>query len=465
MTGKDEPPSFTNRTTRWSRVYYKSSEEPDRKKRNRQIRADLVLDQQKCDVYTSEYIEDSPDLAELDRTKRRSEAARIKGYFERIRAYSIPFVIIEPEVGLGSICRVFETINSTGSRPTTFDLAVARFFPKPDLRELMDAAKERAPLLSRYDVDGDRILQIVATVRADRENRVPEPSRSELLRLPGSRIEQEWDLAVDSMVSALEWASRNGARRGKLPNFGILVSLAAFMRLFPDEDRRIDKDRGAALRRWYFSRLLRPGARVAANWPIGRDFVDLVRHKREGSPLTFEEVRLSEQAIVEMPEQDNRFNALRCIMASSVKTDLLTGNDLMDDEIEEHHIFPRSQRAFDPRRRKLYDSIANRTLLLKSTNRALSNERPRVYIERLIKSAREAGVVEGLRARLREHLVPWSESVDEPGFADRFEERNFEQFLRERAGLLLQKVRETIGESLLIRSDAGPEAEEGEVEE
>ncbi len=465
MTGKDEPPSFTNRTTRWSRVYYKSSEEPDRKKRNRQIRADLVLDQQKCDVYTSEYIEDSPDLAELDRTKRRSEAARIKGYFERILAYSIPFVIIEPEVGLGSICRVFETINSTGSRPTTFDLAVARFFPKPDLRELTDAAKERAPLLSRYDVDGDRILQIVATVRADRENRVPEPSRSELLRLPGSRIEQEWDLAVDSMVSALEWASRNGARRGKLPNFGILVSLAAFMRLFPDEDRRIDKDRGAALGRWYFSRLLRPGARVAANWPIGRDFVDLVRHKREGSPLTFEEVRLSEQAIVEMPEQDNRFNALRCIMASSVKTDLLTGNDLMDDEIEEHHIFPRSQRAFDPRRRKLYDSIANRTLLLKSTNRALSNERPRVYIERLIKSAREAGVVEGLRARLREHLVPWSESVDEPGFADRFEERNFEQFLRERAGLLLQKVRETIGESLLIRSDAGPEAEEGEVEE
>jgi hypothetical protein len=66
---------------------------------------------------------------------------------------------------------------------------------------------------------------------------------------------------------------------------------------------------------------------------------------------------------------------------------------------------------------------------------------------------------------LREHLIPWSEFVDEPGFADRFEERNFEQFLRDRAGLLLQKVRETIGESLLIRGDVGPEAEEGEVEE
>ncbi len=329
----------------------------------------------------------------------------------------------------------------------------------------MDAAKERAPILGLFDVDGDRILQIVAIVRADRENRVPEPSRSELLRLPGSWIEQEWDMAVDSMVRALEWACRNGARPGTLSNFGILVSLAAFMRLFPDEDRRIDKDWGAALRRWYFSRLLRPGARAAANWLIGRDFVDLVRHKREGSPLSFEEVRLSEQAIVEMPEQDNRFKALQCIMASSVKMDLLTGNDLMGDDIEEHHIFPRSQRAFDPRRRKLYDSIANRTLVLKSTNRALSNERPRIYIERLINSARETGVLEGLRARFREHLIPWSESVDERGFADRFDERNVEQFLRERAGLLLQKVRETIGESLLIRSDAGPEADEGEVEE
>ncbi len=39
-----------DRETRWIRVYYKGAEDPDRKKRNRQMRADLVLDQQKCDV-------------------------------------------------------------------------------------------------------------------------------------------------------------------------------------------------------------------------------------------------------------------------------------------------------------------------------------------------------------------------------------------------------------------------------
>lgn len=453
------------RETSWIRVYYKHPDEPDRRKRNRLMRGDLALDQQKCDVYVSEYIEDSPDLGELDRPARRAEAARIKGYFERIRAYSIPFVIIEPDVGLESICRVFETINSTGTRLTTFDLAVARFFPKPDLREMMDASKERFPILSRFEVEGDRILQIIAIVRADEERRLPEPSRSELLRLPGRVIESEWEGAVEALVRALDWARSLGARPRTLPNFGIIVSLAAFTRLFPDEERRIDKDWGSALKRWYFSRLLRSGARAAANWLIGRDFVDLVRHKREGSPLTFDKVFLSADAILDMPEQDNRFKALQCIMASNLGVDLLTGSRLDSDDIEEHHLFPRSGRHGSDRKRKLYDSIVNRTLVLKSTNRKLSNERPEVYFGRMADEARRAGMVKALQSRLREHLIPWAEHAKEPGFGSRFGEANFERFARERATLLLRKVREAIGYSLIVGTEPASGSDDVEADD
>jgi hypothetical protein len=455
----------TDRETSWIRVYYRRSEEPDRRKRNRLMRADLALNQQKCDVYVSEYIEDSSDLDDLDRSQRRSEAARIKGYFERIRAYAIPFVTIEPEVGLESICRVFETINSTGTRLTTFDLAVARFYPKPDLRELMDAAKDRHPVLGEFEIDGDRILQIIAIVRADRDGRLPEPSRSELLRLPADLIEKEWDAAVEAMVGALKWAQDNGARPGTLPNFGIVVSLAAFMRMFPGEDRRVDIDWGTPLRRWYFSRLLRPGARAAANWLIGRDYLDLARHKREGTPLTFENVVLSESAIVEMPEQDNRFKALQCIIASGVKRDLWTGRSLVGEDIEEHHIFPKAGSRGNPRKRKLYESIANRTLVLKSTNRSLSDERPEQYMARLAKEACTSGVVDALRERLKEHLIPWADKVGEPTFGALLREENVEQFVVERAKLVLQRVREVIGGSLMEAARTEAEKEEDEAED
>ncbi len=454
-----------DRETSWIRVYYRRSEEPDRRKRNRLMRADLALNQQKCDVYVSEYIEDSPDLDDLDRSRRRSEAARIKGYFERIRAYAIPFVTIEPEVGLESICRVFETINSTGTRLTTFDLAVARFYPQPDLRALMEAAKDRNPVLGEFEIEGDRILQIIAIVRADQERRLPEPSRSELLRLPADLIEKEWDAAVEAMVGALKWAQDNGARPGTLPNFGIVVSLAAFMRMFPGEDRRVDIDWGTPLRRWYFSRLLRPGGRAAANWLIGRDYLDLARHKREGGPLTFENVVLSEAAIVEMPEQDNRFKALQCIIAAGIKRDLWTGKNLAGEDIEEHHIFPRAGSRGDIRKRKLYESIANRTLVLKSTNRSLSDERPEHYMSRLAQEARVAGVVDGLRERLREHLIPWSDRVGDPQFGALFSEQNVEQFIQERAKLVLQRVREVIGGSLMEAARTEGEKGEDEVED
>jgi hypothetical protein len=250
-----------------------------------------------------------------------------------------------------------------------------------------------------------------------------------------------------------------------LPNFGIVVSLAAFIRLFPDEERRIDKDWGSALKRWYFSRLLRAGARAAANWVIGRDFVDLVKHKREGSPLTFEKVFLSEDAIVDMPEQDNRFKALQCIITSNLRVDVLTGASLIAADVEEHHIFPRAGRHGSARKRKLYDSIVNRTLVLRSTNRKLSNEKPEVYFGRMADEARRAGMLEALQSRLREHLIPWAEHAKEPRFGSRFAEENFEEFARERATLLLRKVREAIGDSLIVSTEPASESDDVEADD
>ena len=142
----------------------RSQKNPDRKDNNRLIRTDIALDQAKCDVYISEYIEDSGDFPEFkdDRTGARQAAAKLKGVFETIRKFSIPCVALDNDAPLESVCRVFETINSTGTRLTTFDLAVARYYPQPDLKELFDKSKENYPVLDEYEIDGERILQILS---------------------------------------------------------------------------------------------------------------------------------------------------------------------------------------------------------------------------------------------------------------------------------------------------------------
>ena len=77
-----------------------------------------------------------------------------------MRNYKVPVVMLERDSGVESVCRVFETINSTGTRLTTFDLAVARFYPQPDLRGLWADAQEEHPILKNFGVEC-RLLETI----------------------------------------------------------------------------------------------------------------------------------------------------------------------------------------------------------------------------------------------------------------------------------------------------------------
>lgn len=425
--------------------------EQERRGDNRYLRTDVALDQQKCDVYVSEYIEDSEDFKDFDKRERRNMAARVKGHFERIRNYQVPFIIIEPNVGVESICRVFETINSTGTRLTTFDLAVARFFPELDLKEKKDAAFERFPILQNYKIDGDRILQVISLVKAAQEDRKPEPTRSELLNLPKDFIATHWEKAASALADTLEWAESHGARPDTLPNIGVLVALAGFFCLFPKDLINIRTSMNPAIRRWYFTRLLRPGARAAANWQIGNDFLDLYEYRTAGKALTFFDVIMDKSILKDISDQDNRFKAIQCIMFMETREDLLTGQ-ILSQNVEEHHIFPKATVA---RRgnKKLVDTILNRLPVSVSTNRQLRDEEPRKYLGDLAERMKSQGMTANLKKRLRNCLIPWYDKIEEPDFRERFSVSNFENFLDSRADLLLEKIAEVVGASLIIKSD------------
>lgn len=102
----------------------------------RYLRSDMITEAEKCEVFVQEYFESEYPELSGDRHGQRKAAAKVNRIFETMRNYQIPLVIIDRGDSTEAICRIFETINSTGTRLTTFDLAVARFFPDPDLHEL-----------------------------------------------------------------------------------------------------------------------------------------------------------------------------------------------------------------------------------------------------------------------------------------------------------------------------------------
>jgi NADH:ubiquinone oxidoreductase subunit C len=198
----------------WVAIRARGKNDPERKEHGRLLRSDVVLDSKKVEVYVSEYLEDSGDIPELasDKHRQREAAAQIKSVFETIRNYQIPVVILERDAQVESVCRVFETINSTGTRLTTFDLAVARFFPNPDLRRLWTETLERYPILTDFEVDGERLLQTISLLQAAKEGRYAEPTRSDLLSLPPDFIEASWELGAETLDQTYRWAKSQGAR-------------------------------------------------------------------------------------------------------------------------------------------------------------------------------------------------------------------------------------------------------------
>jgi hypothetical protein len=445
--------------TDWVVIRKKGKNDPDRKDNNRLLRADVVLDQQKTDIYITEYIEDYRDIPELidDRNAQRRAAAKIKGIFEVIRKYQVPIVVLDREAPLESVCRVFETINSTGTRLTTFDLAVAKFFPNPNLRELWDETKRQYPELANFDVDGEQILKVLALWDARIGNRPQDPTRSVLLSLDHNFISDKWKIAAESLSDTYKWARKNGATPKTLPNHGILAVIAAFNIVCSDFINKPVSNWQPVLKRWYFSKILEAGAKQASNYKIGKDFTMLVKYAEDETPISFPVIQLNTNRLIQISRPtDTRYKSLQCIMATTANVDLVSG-DLLNNDLEDHHIFPRSLYKKYAADFEHIDSIVNRIIISKSTNQNLSDKFPIDYFQELQQCAIKNGIVPDINRRLQDCLIPGN--IESHEFIQQFENLKFKQFLQNRAELILQRVEQVLGDSLKMSDESDEDLE------
>ena len=447
--------------TSWIRVLRRRNTAPDRKNNNRLLRTDIILNQEKTDIYVSEYVEDSGDFPDYvtDRKAGRQAAARIKGVFETIRNYKVPVVVLERDSGVESVCRVFETINSTGTRLTTFDLAVARFYPKPDLRRLWSETKETHPILEEFEVDGERILQVLSLVMAARGEKYPDPSRSNILGLKPDEIEREWEKSSEALANIYKWARGQGARPRTLPSHNLLVPLAAIRSL---EDHELDTSlwkNHDVIRRWYFSKVMQAGASQASNYRIGQDFQNLRQYAARGVSLAPSEVILNVDIVLELKPSDVRYKSLQNVLATTIRHDLMSGSNIDSESVlHDHHIFPRNAHKRYTLPRGMLDGICNRIPVLADTNQSLGEGYPQQYFQEIADRARAEGTLGDLRRRMRDCLIP-GDPYD-PSWAESFAIERFEDFCRQRSDLIVSRVREIVGDALRTASSTDDELSE-----
>jgi hypothetical protein len=421
--------SFQEERSDW--IKKTSGKAKDETRNNGQwIRADLAIEGKEQRYVIDYFLNFFGD----EREKAMQAIQNVNRIFETIRNYEVPYILLEGQEGVEAICRIFETINSTGTRLTTFDLAVARYFPNPDLRHLYEVARNSHQVLSDFDVDGERILQIIVLLEKNTE-----PSRSEQLRLTKEDIHKHWNKAVGALVRAIRWAQNEC---GLEPRYYVgesqLVALAGVLSgLEPSKQEVFLARKRDLLVQWFFSNVLQSGFR-ATNYRIFTHYRSLQKLLEEGEIPADDipAVKLDLDTLINLAKSDNRYKAILALLRRSIMEDFYSGSKIESNNLEIHHIFPRSFGA-----KKKVDSIANLVPLTRESNQLLSNRNPSEYIAELgrhtsIQKANErlANALFPVRLTSTGEIAPQILSDDQ-----------YEAFLQERGKLILKKIKEVVG--------------------
>ncbi|MCY4332411.1 MAG: hypothetical protein OXC96_07915 [Cyanobacteria bacterium MAG CAR1_bin_15] len=166
------------------------------------------------------------------------------------------------------------------------------------MRELWRDAQEKYPILKNFEVDGERILQVLylMTVIRDKQLKYIEPTRSDLMDLKIERIKEEWIKASESLAKTYEFAKAQGARPETLPRPSLLISLAAVWSLIFNDagtDPFNNSKNHDFIRRWYFSKVMQSSRSQVSNYQISQDFQVLLKYAHNGERPEFPQVTLN----------------------------------------------------------------------------------------------------------------------------------------------------------------------------
>ena len=238
----------------------------------------------------------------------------------------------------------------------------------------------------------------------------------------------------------------HGAVPGLLSNDALLVPLAYFLANVSEAWKASNPSYNTILERWYFSHSLQQGARQASNYKIGQTVAALHRWLADGTLPETPRVRLDEAELLRLAKIDARYQAILSLLRWKGGNDLWTEEPLKPEDVEDHHIFPAATAKRDGVPRRLLDSVSNRLLVSRSTNRSLSDRLPRDYMGKLLRDAERSGTLRAKIDQMRTACIPVDGEVAD--FLGTLEPVYVQRFLERRAAMIIDKVGLVLGDSL-----------------
>lgn len=331
-------------------------------------------------------------------------------WVQTIDDYRFPVVTLSDGTSAEAVCTIFETLNRTGVKLSPFELLTARFWHQSvNLRSLWEQAKIDHPIIADFQIDPYYVLQIVSLV----SRRAASCKRSDVLGLKAELIQEWWGSAVRGLAHALEILRDDcGVIVPRwLPYNTIVIPLAAVLARLETPGTPQAAVHRQLLTRWFWCAVFGQAYENAANSQAAKDMTELLSWLGGGSePETVRDFRFDPQVLLDTTvRQRGLYRGVICLLLRRDPRDFyngakITGDLIVEQHIDDHHIFPQAYLGSAVPSR-LRDCVLNRTLIDRKTNIRISNQPPAKYLESIRKVLGDSSFA----SLLESHLLPCGE--------------------------------------------------------
>lgn len=374
----------------------------------------------------------------------------LDNFVEPFFEYEFPVIILPNTLTIEGICKVFQSINTTGLKLTAYDICVATFMPDNiNLKELID------DVLLEFDnleavLEGDKtiVLQIIALLSgvSAKKNNLPK-------NLKPIHIQDEWINAVEGLNAAIDVFDKIGVGLSTsttlMPYHPMIPVVAATLHK-KDYINQSVAVQGQMLKKiavWFYKSAIEMRYTEGTDNKMYLDYTML----REwlGSDETPKEIN---RTIHWNPDQIANANkngafgkAILTMLNNSDGKDFYTQARVgvkagLAVKSQLHHIFPKGEFKDIPN----INSVFNFTFLTAESNRFIKDDKPSVYVTEL---ATELDLSDKeLQARFDPHFI-------EKNALKELRKNNYDAFIQNRISNYADYLNNEIGLSIQISSD------------
>ena len=358
--------------------------------------------------------------------------------------YKIPVISLGKDTPKEAVCQVFENVNTGGVSLTVFELVTA-IFAMDDFELRKDWEERKAKYF-----DGDLLSCITATdfltactlLSTYKKGGTVSCKKKDVLNLSLKDYNNFADALSEGFVEAEKILLEERVFSNKdMPYSTQLIPLAALCTLLSNGNRIKVTNIKNKIRQWYWCGVFGELYGGANETRYVNDVVGVMNwiDNNGNVPKTIQESYFNPTRLLTL--QSRQSAAYKGIMALILKNhckDFISGREMdftvyKSENIDIHHIFPRSYCEKNNLSKEKWNSVVNKTPISYSTNREIGGVAPSEYLKKI----EEKGQVDynSLNDYLQTHLIDVSAARS----------NDFEKHIVLRAKLLLDAIEKATG--------------------